>query len=145
MNFIEQYYKEINKIEKNEPIGFYPFKTIPKSQKAKLKFAKVIKIEVKDAMPTFFSRLLNRSESDSTITKYLTKENLQKSRFYGKAEMIYSDSSLSEKEYIRSNIAKNLSNEFGLKYEIDFEVIIEDFVMYPEEKEFGFEDIVDLR
>lgn len=58
--------------------------------------------------------------------------------------MIYSDSSLSEKEYIRSNIAKNLNYEFGLASDIDFQVKIDELVFYPETKELEFEDIVDL-
>ena len=145
MDFIQEYKKEIQKIEAHNPIGFYPYRIIPKSEIAKLKFAKIIKIEVKEATISLLGRLLGRGESETTIKKYLTEQNLQKSRFYGKAEMIYSNPSLSEKEFIRSNISKRVENEFGLFPEVDFKVEVDEYESYLEKKDLSFDDLVDLR
>ena len=144
MNYIEKYHENIRKYEAKQHIGYYPYKVIPLSNIAKIKFAKVIKAEVKDATYPFIWRFLDRSESEKTVKKYLNEENLKKSKFYGKANMFHIDASLAEKVFIRDNIATRISKEFGLHLDTDFKVEIDEFVSYPQVKEFGFEDLADL-
>lgn len=142
MRAIDLYRKQLEMSRKRKNVGQIECKFRPETEYAKMIFGKHLLIEKKEENKSIFHKFLNPFELDK-VKNELTERNLNDyfNVWYEISEQEYEESGYTT---FKARVIENFCYKYRLSRE-QVSLELGEIILYPEEKELDFENIVDLR